>query len=83
VANSNRKCSTIENLVINGDISFNLDEVEDHIFQFFTKLYIEKESWQSHLDGLPFYSISYEEAVWVERAFEENEVFVMVKDLNG
>jgi hypothetical protein len=36
-----------------------------------------------HLDGLPVHSISEEEAVWVERAFEEMEVFEVMKDLNG
>lgn len=41
------------------------------------------EDWWSDLDGLPFHSISGEEVVWVERAFEENEVFVVVEDLNG
>lgn len=35
------------------------------------------------LDGLPFQSISEEEVVWVERAFEEREVFEVVKGMNG
>jgi hypothetical protein len=33
VANSNRKCNKVENLVINGDISSNSDEVKDQAFK--------------------------------------------------
>jgi hypothetical protein len=32
-----------ENLAINDDISSNPDEVNDHIVQFFTQLFIENE----------------------------------------
>jgi hypothetical protein len=35
------------------------------------------------LDGLLFYSIGDEEAIWLERAFEERKVFEVVKALNG
>jgi hypothetical protein len=41
------------------------------------------ENWWSDFDGLPFQFISSEEVVWVEQAFDENEDFVVVKDLNG
>jgi len=34
------------------------------------------------LDGIPFHTISEEEAEWVERAFEDMEVFEVVKDTN-
>jgi hypothetical protein len=35
------------------------------------------------LDGLPFHSIRQDNAIWVERAFEEREVVDVVKELNG
>jgi hypothetical protein len=35
------------------------------------------------LDGLPFHSIREDEAIWVEQAFEEREVFDVVRELNG
>jgi hypothetical protein len=35
------------------------------------------------LDGLSFNSIGVEEAMWLERAFEESEVVKVVKALNG
>jgi len=34
------------------------------------------------LDGIPFHTISEEEAEWVERAVEDMEVFEVVKDTN-
>jgi hypothetical protein len=56
VANSNRKCNTIENLVINGDISFNPDKVKDHIVQFSTQLHSESkiggQTWMVFLSTL-------------------------------
>jgi hypothetical protein len=35
------------------------------------------------VDGLPFHSFGEEEAIWLERAFEEREVYEVVKDMNG
>jgi hypothetical protein len=35
------------------------------------------------LDGLPFHSFSEEEAISVDCAFEEREVFEVVIELNG
>lgn len=83
MANSYRNCNKIEKLVINGDITSNLMEVKDHIFHFFTQLYLEDESWRLDLHGVPFLSISEVEVAWVLQAFEEREVFKVLKDING
>jgi hypothetical protein len=64
VAKYNRRCHTVENLVVNGDISSNPAKIKDHVVQISTQLYTENENWRPDLDGLPFHSIS-EEAEWV------------------
>jgi hypothetical protein len=53
------------------------------IFCSFTRLYSEQFRWQPKLDGLTFNSTDAEEAKWLERAFEESEIFEVVKTLNG
>jgi hypothetical protein len=48
-----------------------------------TRLYFKKFSWRPKLDGLNFNSIDDDEALWLERAFEESEVLKVVKTLNS
>jgi hypothetical protein len=35
------------------------------------------------VEGLSFLSIDVEESIWLERAFEEKEVWDVIRDLNG
>jgi hypothetical protein len=63
--NSNRKCNSIENLVINGGISSNPAEIKEQ--SNFSLNYLSRTKyWRPNLDGLPFHSISEEEAIWME-----------------
>jgi len=50
--------------------------------QFYDNLFTVRYSWQPKLDGLPFESIEGEEAIWLERPFEETKVSKVVKALN-
>jgi hypothetical protein len=81
VASSSRKCNT-RKFGYKWDISSNLNDGKDHMFQFFTQLFTNNENWWPDLIGHPFHSIN-REAIWVERPFVEREVFKVVKDLNG
>lgn len=51
--------------------------------QFYDWLYSEQFSLQPKLDGLSFHSIDVDERAWLERAFEESEVLLVVIDLKG
>jgi hypothetical protein len=82
VANSNRRNNLIDSLIVDGYISLNSKEIREHILQFYTRLYSEQFSWRPKLDGLLFNSIDVEEATWLERDFEESEVFEVLKALN-
>jgi len=70
-------------LNINGIISRNPAEIKEHLVNFYNKLYSENCSWRPRVEGLSFLSIDEEESTWLERAFEEKEVWDVIKELNG
>jgi hypothetical protein len=74
VANSSKRNIAIESLIINGSLSSEDVVIKAHV-QFYTQLYTEKCSTRPTPDGLSFQSIGSEEGLWLEKDFEENEVF--------
>jgi hypothetical protein len=83
VANSNRHHNSIRHLSINGELSTDQDAIKSQITDFYQHLYTEDCVGRPLLDGLPFSSISTEEATWLERPFEEEEIFKVVISMNG
>uniref|UniRef100_A0A2N9IH31 Reverse transcriptase domain-containing protein n=1 Tax=Fagus sylvatica TaxID=28930 RepID=A0A2N9IH31_FAGSY len=83
VANSHRRHNFIRQLSINGVLSTNQDVIRAEISGFYQHLYIEDITCRPFLDGLPFSSISSEEASWLERPFEEEEISKVVRNMNG
>lgn len=77
MANLNRRNSIFEILVVNGPTSLESTEIREYILQ----VYSDQFSWRLKLDDLPFDSIGGEEALWMERAFEESEVIEVMKAL--
>lgn len=51
--------------------------------QFYNSLFTQQFSWRPKLDDLSFDSMDEVEAIWLERAFEEEEVFEVVKAMNS
>ncbi len=82
VANSHRKFNQVNSLKINGEISKNPAEIQEHIVKFYNNLYFENYSWRPMVDGLSFLSIDEDESIWLERDFEE-EVWDVIRELNG
>jgi hypothetical protein len=74
IANSNRRKNYIDSLLIGGRLSTNQVEINEHIVQFYHKLYTVQGSWRPLVDGLSFDSIEETEANWLERGFEVEEV---------
>uniref|UniRef100_A0A2N9I0X5 Reverse transcriptase zinc-binding domain-containing protein n=1 Tax=Fagus sylvatica TaxID=28930 RepID=A0A2N9I0X5_FAGSY len=62
---------------------FDQDAIKSQITDFYQHLYTEDCVGRPLLDGLPFSSISTEEATWLERPFEEEEIFKVVISMNG
>jgi hypothetical protein len=82
VANSNTRNNSIDQLKVNGTSSSDQYEIGNHIVQFYDSLFTEAQLEASV--GWPFFdSIGEDEAIWLERTFEEDEVFEVVKALNG
>jgi hypothetical protein len=83
LANSHRIANSIAKLSIDGNMSYNQDEIRDHIAFFYEHLYMETDYSQPLLDGIRFSALSDEDAMWLERPFDENEIVDVVKGFNG
>lgn len=59
------------------------EHITDEIVRFYSSLYQEPFSWRPLLDNLEFDSIYGEEAEWLERPFDVDEVIGVVRSLNG
>uniref|UniRef100_A0A2N9I786 Reverse transcriptase domain-containing protein n=1 Tax=Fagus sylvatica TaxID=28930 RepID=A0A2N9I786_FAGSY len=83
VANSHRRHNTIRQLHIDGELSSNQTDIKAQIVKFYQALYTEDTGYRPKLDGLDFTPIKAEEAAWLERPFEEDEVTMVVRKMNG
>jgi hypothetical protein len=82
VANSNRRNNFIEQLVVNGTVSLQISlRSENTLCSSTIACLLNGSVGRPRLDGLTFDSIGEDEAIWLERAFEEDEVFEVVKAL--
>jgi hypothetical protein len=75
IANSYRWHNSIWHLSINGELSSDLVDIKAQIIEFYKTLYTEDVGRRPLLDGLHFSSITSDEACWLERPFEEEEIF--------
>jgi hypothetical protein len=83
VANSHRRNNCVKTLCIDGVMSHDPNEVKEHIVQFYRTLYTEQNNWRPRMDNQAFSSIDEEEKMWLERDFEEMEVWEVVKSMDG
>ena len=83
IANSNQNTNAISQLLINGTLSTNQDEIRDHIAEFCEQLYLEDGHRRPYLDGIQFSTISSEDVDWLDRPFDEVEINNVVQGCNG
>jgi exonuclease III len=83
LANSHRNTNSIGQLIIDGVVSSNQDEIRDHIANFYEHLYMENGQRRPYLDGIQFSSISGEDVEWLDRLFDETEIIDVVQGFNG
>jgi hypothetical protein len=83
VANSNRRVNSIESLMVNGSLSSNPIVIKEHMINFNFKLFTESGGWRLFPEGLPMHSVGEEDCRWLEREFEESEVWEVVKHMKG
>ena len=83
IANSHKRFNTINNLLVDGGLSSDPNSISACISQFYKQLYSENEGQRPMLDGVEFSTISKEEATWLDRPFEEEEVFGVIQGCDG
>ena len=83
MANSQRRHNHISMLEVNGVIYEDESEMADQVVQFYKKLYKETKEWRPFVEGLEFNQIEGLERDWLERRFEQEEVFRVVKEMEG
>ena len=64
-------------------MSFDQGSIVECITHFYRRLYYEIEVHHLVLDDVKFGRIFEEDALWVDRPFEEDEVFGVVNGFNG
>lgn len=75
VANSHHKNNSIQNLRVNGELTRDTETIKGCIMQFYQQLFTETNAYRPSLDGLDFSSISGASSCWLDRPFQEDEVF--------
>ncbi len=68
---------------MDGTIHDNIVDIRDNLVLFYENLYQEEEVWRPSVDGLDFKSIGVDDSFHLERRFEREEVFQVLKDLKG
>ena len=69
--------------MVDGELSLDPTVIVDCLSQFYRQLYFEVVAHRPILDYVDFSSISMEDASWLDRPFEEEEVFGVINDFNG
>ena len=83
MANSNRRRNYMKKVEVDGTIHENVVDIRDNVVCFYENLYQEKEVWRPTVEGLDFHSIGAEDRAHLERKFDREEVFTVLKDLQG
>ena len=69
--------------MVEGELTSDPNSIAACISHFYKQLYSENEGQRPVLDGVDFSMISEEEAAWLERPFEEEEVYGVIQGCNG
>jgi hypothetical protein len=83
MANSNRRRNYMHKVEVDGIVHETDKEIRDNVVSFNKDLYQEKESWRPSVDGLEFHFNGAAESSHLERKFDREEVFQVLKDLQG
>ena len=76
IANSHRRFNSI-------DLSFDSEAIASAISHFYRQLYTENVAHRPLLDDVEFSCISEEDTLWLDRPFDEDEVFGVISNFKG
>ena len=83
IANSHRRFNSIDRLMVDGDLSSDPEAIAGAISHFYWQLYTENVAHRPLLDDVEFSCFSEEDALWLDRPFDEDEVFGVISDFKG
>ena len=83
IANSHKRVNFIDRLMVNGVLSSDPTAIANCNSQFYRQLYFEDVGHRPVLNDVDFSRISMEDASWLDRPFEEEEVVGVINDFNG
>ena len=69
--------------MVKGELTSNPSTIVACISLFYKQLYSENEEQRPLLDEVEFYRIFGEDVAWLDRPFEEEEVYGVIKDYDG
>ncbi|XP_023901245.1 uncharacterized protein LOC112013087 [Quercus suber] len=83
LSNSPRQAKYIGSLKEDDLMLMEESEIKDGIVAFYKNLYKEIVETCPKMDGFEFSTLGEEDREWLERVFEEDEVFPVLKSMNG
>ena len=83
IANPHRRFNSIDRLMVDGDLSSDPEAIASAISHFYRQLYAENVAHRPLLDDVEFSCISEEDALWLDRPFDEDEVFGVISNFKG
>lgn len=83
MANAHSRKNFIGKIKVNGVMMENEEDISSGIVNFYSSLFHEEVSRRPTLDGIQFSTFDEGEADWLERRWDEDEVFEVVCSLNG
>ena len=78
MANSHKRFNFIDRLMVDKEMSSDLEAITKCISCFYRQLYYENVTHRPNLDDVDFSRTSEEDALWLDRPFDEEEVFRMI-----
>ncbi|XP_022889505.1 uncharacterized protein LOC111405049 [Olea europaea var. sylvestris] len=82
IANSNMRKNSITVLEVDGITYEEPIEIGSQLVNFYQNIYQEQFEWRPKLEGLDFCTITKDDAGWLERLFEEDEIKEVVFSMN-
>lgn len=83
IANSHGRFNSIDKLMVDGELPSNSEAIAECISRFYRQLYSENVTHRPVLDDVEFFRISEEDALWLDKPFDEDEVFGVINGFNG
>lgn len=83
VANARRRANALSRLMVDGEFLEDQGSIRNHVVEFYERLYSDPVPWRPTLDGLKFQRLGTDQAQWLERDLDEEEILAALRDLGG